>query len=138
MPPLSLYARARTHSLHCVRDRRCGVHPAFPAPSRFRGGTISSKTRAHWRRGNAQSHSSFRGDAKASNPESRDSGFARARPGMTTERPAPSGCIAPRGREVMFSMKHRALTLNYIRLEDEDMADVAMTMRRLRSTLSLP
>ena len=38
----------------------------------------------------------------------------------------------------MFSMKHRALTLNYIRLEDEDMADVAMTMRRLRSTLSLP
>ncbi len=91
MPPLSLYARARTHSLHCVRDRRCGVHPAFPAPSRFRGGTISSKTRAHWRRGNAQSHSSFRGDAKASNPESRDSGFARARPGMTTEGPAPRG-----------------------------------------------
>lgn len=41
MPPLGLYARARIHPLHCARDRRCSAHPAFPAPSRFRGRTLT-------------------------------------------------------------------------------------------------
>jgi hypothetical protein len=41
VPPLSLYAHARIHSLHCTRDRRCSAHPAFPVPSRFRGRTLS-------------------------------------------------------------------------------------------------
>src|SRR5882757_3613764 len=30
----------------CTRDRGCGVHPVFPAPSVFRGREVSSKPRA--------------------------------------------------------------------------------------------
>jgi hypothetical protein len=37
MPPLDLYARVRILLCSCTRDRGCGVHPAFPAPSFFKG-----------------------------------------------------------------------------------------------------
>src|SRR6476659_3679543 len=33
----ALYARVRTSCAHCTRDRGCSAHPAFPAPSDFRG-----------------------------------------------------------------------------------------------------
>src|SRR6478735_1878312 len=33
----ALYARVRTPCAHCTRDRGCSAHPAFPAPSDFRG-----------------------------------------------------------------------------------------------------
>ena len=32
---------------HCTRDRGCSAHPAFPAPSFFRGTRISPIARAH-------------------------------------------------------------------------------------------
>ena len=38
MLPPNLYARVRTFSLHCTRDRGCGAHPVFPAASRLEGG----------------------------------------------------------------------------------------------------
>jgi hypothetical protein len=34
---LYLYARVRLYSISCTRDRGCSKHPAFPAPSVFRG-----------------------------------------------------------------------------------------------------
>src|SRR5258708_2842883 len=33
-------------SASCTRDRGCSKHPAFPAPSHFRGQEVSSKPRA--------------------------------------------------------------------------------------------
>jgi len=37
---LYLYARVRLLLFFCTRDRGCSKHPAFPAPSSFRGETI--------------------------------------------------------------------------------------------------
>jgi hypothetical protein len=45
VPPLSLYARACTHSLLCARDRGCSAHPAFPAPLFW--AETSGKPRTH-------------------------------------------------------------------------------------------
>jgi len=33
----ALYARVRNYLAYCTRDRGCSAHPAFPAPSHFRG-----------------------------------------------------------------------------------------------------
>ena len=41
--------------LFCTRDRGCGQHPAFPAPSSLPEGRDSSKARAKTRRENAES-----------------------------------------------------------------------------------
>ena len=48
MLPPNLYARV--HLLLCAsstRDRGCGAHPVFPAPSDFEGKEVSGKARAH-------------------------------------------------------------------------------------------
>ncbi len=37
MPLLNLYARVRFFVHVCTRDRGCSAHPAFPAPSSYRG-----------------------------------------------------------------------------------------------------
>ena len=53
---LYLYARVRTSLCHCTRDRGCSKHPAFPAPSRFRGKGISANLGRKSRRENANVH----------------------------------------------------------------------------------
>ena len=35
MLPPNLYARVRISTTPCTRDRGCGAHPVFPAPSQF-------------------------------------------------------------------------------------------------------
>jgi hypothetical protein len=42
MLPPNLYARVRTFYLHCTRDRGCGAHPVFPAPSQLEGGRFQA------------------------------------------------------------------------------------------------
>jgi len=42
----ALYAHVRISYYHCTWDRGCSAHPAFPAPSGFRGRRVSRKPRA--------------------------------------------------------------------------------------------
>jgi len=41
----NLYARVRILISYCARDRGCGVHPVFPAPSLSSEGGTRCKTR---------------------------------------------------------------------------------------------
>jgi len=71
-------------ALFCVRDRGCGAHPVFPAPSDFRGQT-KCKTPGASRRENAKSYlpAVIPGWSEGPDPEVRTSGFDAAhRPGM--------------------------------------------------------
>jgi hypothetical protein len=64
---LYLYARVRFATPFCTRDRGCGEHPAFPAPSLGEGG--SCKPRAHRAaRTRIHVHPSLRGAKRRSNP----------------------------------------------------------------------
>jgi hypothetical protein len=51
---LYLYARVRFFAQFCTRDRGCSKHPAFPAPSSFKGEEFST-ARAH-RAARARTH----------------------------------------------------------------------------------
>src|SRR5438477_6293649 len=53
----ALYACARTFCAHCAQDRGCSAHPAFPAPSVWRGRETPARLGRDPRREIASTHS---------------------------------------------------------------------------------
>ena len=115
MLPPNLYARVRTFHLHCTRDRGCGAHPAFSAPSDFNEGKRDPNLGQNMsrERGHIFSRHSGARAARTRNPfgsgtgRAMDSGPAPewAHPGMTdaegarsqTENLTASGKVAQAG-----------------------------------------
>jgi len=63
---LYLYARVRNSLHHCTRDRGCGKHPAFPAPSRLRDKGLGKPRAQRAARTRDCTQPSFRGAPSAS------------------------------------------------------------------------
>jgi hypothetical protein len=80
--PLNLYARVRFVCCFCTRDRGCGVHPVFPAPSSFlRANELQNSGES--RRENAESHPVWKLNAERL---FRRPGIARKGPGTHRNR----------------------------------------------------